>query len=75
LEGNTCYPEAELLVEAAKMLDVPEELIKEGLKVLEVDRHIVREEMDGAFYIWIAPLYASKRESSKKSSVSLTALA
>jgi len=61
LEGNTCYPEAELTVEAAKMLDIPEELIKEGLKVLEVDRHIVREEMDGTFYIWVDPLYASEK--------------
>jgi len=61
LEGNTCYPEAELAAEAAKMLDVSEELIKEGLKVLKVDRHIVREEMDGGFYIWVAPLYASEK--------------
>ena len=66
LEGNTCYPETELLIKAAKMLEVSEELIKEALQVLETDRHIIKEEIGGVSYIWVAPLYASEQGISRE---------
>ena len=40
MEGNTCYPELELITAAATMLDVPEELIKDGLKILETEKSL-----------------------------------
>ncbi len=66
LQGNTCYPEEKLTTEAAKMLDVSEDLIKSCLESLKKDRHIIREEMDGVFYIWVAPLYASEKGITKE---------
>lgn len=61
LEGNTCYPEKDLITEEAKMLSVSEELLKNGITVLETGRHIIKKEMEGVSYIWVAPLYASER--------------
>ena len=60
-EGNTCYPEKDLIFEAAKMLDVDPELIKKGLHILEEERHVIKREIEGNSYIWVVALYASEK--------------
>jgi len=65
-DGNTCYPEKELVLEASKMLEVDPELIEKELTSLEKERHIVKKEMEGTDYIWVAALYASERGIAKE---------
>lgn len=60
-EGNTCYPKQDLILEAAKMLDVDPELIEKGLNILEEERHVIKKEIEGISYIWVAALYAFEK--------------
>lgn len=61
LDGNTCYPKQDLVIQAAKMLDVDPELIEKGLKILEEERHVIKKVIEGISCIWVAALYASEK--------------
>ena len=61
LDGNTCYPKQDLVIQAAKMLDVDPDLIEKGLKVLEKERHVIKKKIKGISCIWVAALYASEK--------------
>jgi len=60
-EGNTCYPKQDLVIQAAKMLDVDPKLIEKGLNILEEERHVIKKEIEGISCIWVAALYASEK--------------
>lgn len=54
--GHTCFPEKELIVEAANILGVGAARITDRMEVLVKDGHLVREEN----LVWVKPLYLAE---------------
>ncbi len=58
--GHVYYPERELLAEAARILEVPEDLVSTGLRAIEERGTVVREAVQGEMAAYLAYLYRAE---------------
>jgi len=65
-QGHVCYPEAELIPYAAKILDVPPTLISTAIPIAVQTELITKQAFNGVDYIYIKQLFLSEREVSEK---------
>ncbi|MEW5867500.1 MAG: ATP-dependent RecD-like DNA helicase [Bacillota bacterium] len=65
-DGHVYYPEQALLDEAAKVLEVPPELVANGLVALEQRGAVIRESVQGEAAVYLAYLYRAETSVAEK---------
>ena len=59
-EGHVGYPETETVKRTTDLLDIPAEIVEQAVQVAVHDRSVVREDIQGAAWLYLAGLHRSE---------------